>query len=863
MRQYRDWKRLLALMLALALAVMTPLQVSEVLAEEDEVIVEEPTAPEESETSTETVAESPTFEVLGISTLAGGDVPAAVRNDAETKQPVSQTSETDTENWPYKEDAGENAVWLHVVNGNFSGSYGGKEISTLPSVLVTLDEGRELPENVRDITVTRTNGEFVGWYTEAPTEKLQTPEGAGYSVWHTENTNGEKIEVGDVVPEGVNVLYAAFNDKETEAEDGDKLVEFYLDWNGINGQFGHCLTCTRSYNDGEVYFTPEDAVVQYLNFNDGVKSILDNTELNDEGKWKALQEIWADSEFNGYTFKGWSTEEKGLTDLIDQNTLITNGMTFYAQWEKGDESSEYFDRTDPVAGPLEAIRIVAGAGTDFLSGTLHASRHAEENSSFTLNLFYTPIGAEINEVIWKVAVSDSATPEAAFRPEKNAETAEVQAGTEDTVGAIKVKADGCSLTVTSMDKKEHVIVVSATAKGADGQVKKSLSDATLSFAHSWGEGKQEGTPTCTTGANVFYTCTSCGETKTTTIPALAHVYNKSNVGNNGSYTVTQTKKPTCTEEGENTYTYKCLRCGAEIEKPEVVKVPALGHDWSKTVEPVSCNKNEVIEVCTRDGCTARKTSLVPADNPSLHAWKETRTYHETCKSDYIYEQCEVCGKTRSYQKAADNPDRHSYAYESRMSIDCHQVAYTFKCVHCDATQVMLKKEENHIWGGWTTSTFWDKSTGMMKSERKRTCRRCSKSETEDLGSVGTGTAGEATVPAANSASAIQPVNDTGENAVAVAAAAQAAPSEAASEGKAGWQKSGKKKYYLDENGKKQTGWQTINGEKYYFGKNGVMKTGWQMIKGKKYYFGKDGVMRTGKQKIGKKTYKFSKNGVLK
>ncbi len=685
------------------------------------------------------------------------------------------------------------------------------------------------------------------------------------------------------IPDGANAVSEAEQDEQGESQTSNtKVVEFYLDWNGIDGLFGKCLTCTREFaEDATPMFTAEDAAVYGLNFKKAYEEEFDKKTPTE--RWAFLSEKWAEEPFNGYTFLGWSTVPTG-GELIKADTPVENGMSFYAYWTKGGESNETFQRVDPEAGPLEHIRIVAGAGTSFLSGTLHASKHATTGSSLAVNLFCTPVRADIRNVTWSVAVSNSVTPNVLFGSAKKAETVTVTAGETVTVGAVQVKAEGCSLTITSNDNNEHVITVSATAESSEGQQIASPTDATLSFAHSWDAGRVTKDADCVTKGSEEYSCTVCGVSKTVEIPALEHVYNKnknSNTAEKTYYKVETIKEPTCTEKGENKYTYYCLRCG-KGEKVESGPVPALGHAWSETVEtPASCNKNTTTRSCTR--CGLQEVSLVPAYNPGLHEWKETNRYHETCMSDIVYEQCEVCRETRSRTEAADNPDRHSYAFESRVSNDCYWVTYTFKCVHgCGSTQVTLKREENHNWGGWTTSASLDRTTGMMKRVRTRKCSRCGKEEKEDLGSI----AGEPkasveetekqterqteaqtetnhVVIDGNSAPVTQPMSYTAGNAVA-AAVAQAAPSTAtASEGKAGWKKSGKKKYYLTEDGKKKTGWQKIDGKKYYFGKDGVMKTGWQLIKGKKYYFGKNGVMRTGKQKIGKKTYNFGKNGVLK
>lgn len=915
----KRWKNLVALALVSTLVLTAPLQTG---ALEDVDFVDEEQVTEVEETglvdSEEDLTE-PTEPIVEVESVTTEKAPAQINAVAEGQDPVAQTIYPSSAPEEEGDFEGQPTVWLHAVNGNIawsgaedsSGLYDGMELID-GDVLVKLGDDRALPKNVSDcLSVTRTNGEFAGWYTEAPTEELQTS--GDYSVWKTVKENGTEIKPGDLVPEGVNVLYAVFSDKGAEESEG--VLEYYLDWNGIDGMFGHCLTCIRKYNAGEAKtnFTAEDAAVIGLNY----EARFDE-QFNVDDKWGALKEIWDKNTFNGYTFLGWSTDEPG-EHMVWADTPITNGMSFYAQWKKADgSSSKEFERVDPEAKPLKDIRIVAGEGTQFLSGTLHASTHAKEGASLAVNLFCTPVRTTVTGVSWTVKVSESVSSAAAvFLSGANSVTDDVKAGATKEINGVTVTAEGTTLKITNDDNKQRVITVSATAWGTEDSTASAPTEATLAFSHSWGAGVQDREPNCTEGATITYTCTvdGCGATKEEKIAPLEHLYNYNSTS--GAHCKVEVKKePTCTEEGDYKYTYTCLRCG-EAEVKVNRKIPALGHDWGEeTTMPASCNKDTVTKTCKR--CGTQEASLVPAYHPELHKWVETDRYHNTCMSDIVYEKCSVCGETRQRNEAANNPDRHSYAYDSSMRYDCHQVLYTFKCVHgCGSTQVMLKQEEGHDWGGWTVSTVWDKTTGGMKTVRTRECKRCDETETETIEQIAGGTAateaekdtpttekqseaqteaqketqpetqketqaqteteaqpetsvetvtetGAGTIAiAGNSVAVTQPVSYAAETAAAETAVQSAPAAETSEEQVGGLQKVGKKTYYIGEDGSKKTGWQTIDGKKYYFGKNGVMKTGWQTIKGKKYYFGKDGVMRTGKQKIGKKKYTFSKNGVLK
>lgn len=655
MRQHIRWRNLLAWILALVLVAAVPVQASEAVQ---------------------------------------GNTPQDTA-EAEADDPVEKA---DTQN---DYDKG---VWLHVVNGSFQ-----KEYAAQASVWVEFqDDTRNLPDEevMKQYIPNRTNGEFAGWYTEAPREVQQQVEAEDgkYSVWHTEEVCGELIRSGKEVPAGTTTLYAAFSDKESVG-DTDKLVTFYLDWNGINGLFDKCLTCTRAYQNGQVQFTAEDAAVFGLNY----RAEFDDVFKNASDKWAALKGLWETNQFDGYTFKGWSTDEKGQ-DMIWKDTPITDGMSIYAQWEKDGNSSENFDRTDPAAGPLEYIRFNSGV----LDSSLSASRHAKEGESITISAFCTPVRAEVKDITWDLKISEGMM---------SAKTVAVTENQPYEDGGLKVTASGLTLTITNVDGDVHGITIGVSAKSSEGKEVSAPAEATIGFVHTWDEGQTVEEADCTNGGKIHYICTTCGKEKDVITSPLEHVY-ENRVDSDECRRIL--RKPTCTEAGEKQLI--CLRCG--VYGP-VYSIPALGHAWDEGDSiPVSCNQNKVTKTCQREGCGVKETSLVPANNPQLHEWSETSRYHLSCMSDRVYERCDVCGTTRQRDEAASNPDCHAYAYESRMVVDCEQVMYTYRCVHgCGSKEVKLVKEENHVWGSWKTTRA---ATTVAPGELTRSCSRCGKKETRTI-----------------------------------------------------------------------------------------------------------------------------------
>ena len=79
----------------------------------------------------------------------------------------------------------------------------------------------------------------------------------------------------------------------------------------------------------------------------------------------------------------------------------------------------------------------------------------------------------------------------------------------------------------------------------------------------------------------------------------------------------------------------------------------------------------------------------------------------------------------------------------------------------------------------------------------------------------------------------------------------------------GWLKLADHTYYLDESGIMHTGWLELNGNVYYMGISGAMNIGWLELEDGKYYFGEDGILLTGWQEIDGNFYYLGETGVMK
>lgn len=172
-------------------------------------------------------------------------------------------------------------------------------------------------------------------------------------------------------------------------------------------------------------------------------------------------------------------------------------------------------------------------------------------------------------------------------------------------------------------------------------------------------------PTCTEAGEKTYTC-DCGDSYTETIDAKGHNYKDGECTDCGdkdpdhthSYTESITKEPTCTEEGEKTYT-----CGCGDSYTE--EIPAKGHNYkdgicsecgekdpdhkhsyteSITKEPTCTEAGEKTYTC---GCGDSYTEVIPA----------TGEHH------YVDGTCTDCGAVEDPYAVGSNQDLMYWYYK--------------------------------------------------------------------------------------------------------------------------------------------------------------------------------------------------------
>ena len=157
------------------------------------------------------------------------------------------------------------------------------------------------------------------------------------------------------------------------------------------------------------------------------------------------------------------------------------------------------------------------------------------------------------------------------------------------------------------------------------------SDTCYKTAHHFKETLRKAA-TCTQKGSVTETCSRCGETKTTELPALGHDFRE-----------TSRKATTCTQKGSVMET--CSRCG----ETKTTELPALGHDFKETSrKAVTCTqKGSVTVTCSRCGQT--KTTELPALG---HVYMAQVVEPTTSRGGYTLHTCIRCGDTWQDQQTA-------------------------------------------------------------------------------------------------------------------------------------------------------------------------------------------------------------------
>ena len=271
--------------------------------------------------------------------------------------------------------------------------------------------------------------------------------------------------------------------------------------------------------------------------------------------------------------------------------------------------------------------------------------------------------------------------------------------------------------------------------------------------HAWETTRKD--PTCTESGYIESTCTDCGATNYTTLPALGH-----------DYAISGTPA-SCTEHGYQVAV--CKRCGVRY----VEQTEPLGHNWSEwtiTKDATATEDGERVRTCLR--CGETETQLMPGPNHE-HTYVVTKIPATCTEPGYVDVRC-ACGDGDRYEDKSAPALGHDYTGDSSIiniqSPTCTEDGikqYTctrcgeihdeilpklghnweliagseipatcektgskeYKCGNCGDTKTVTEPSLGHAWGEWIVDT---PATTTAEGSKHRVCTRCGKEQTETI-----------------------------------------------------------------------------------------------------------------------------------
>ncbi len=238
--------------------------------------------------------------------------------------------------------------------------------------------------------------------------------------------------------------------------------------------------------------------------------------------------------------------------------------------------------------------------------------------------------------------------------------------------------------------------------------------------HQWDAGVVTKEPTCTAEGEKTYTCTLCNDTKTEAIPAREHQWGEGVV----------TKEPTCAAEGEKTYT--CTLCKTTktepIAKTEHTPVTIAG-------TPATCTTPGMTEgsECSVCGTILTAQEEIPALGHDFGEWHTVNT--ASCTASGSEERvCERCNYTETR-----NLDPTGHTWNSEPTVDKEPTctedgSQSIHCANCDATKdPQVIPALGHSWDEGVVTT---PATCTEAGEKTYTCSNCHETKTEPIPATG-------------------------------------------------------------------------------------------------------------------------------
>lgn len=240
------------------------------------------------------------------------------------------------------------------------------------------------------------------------------------------------------------------------------------------------------------------------------------------------------------------------------------------------------------------------------------------------------------------------------------------------------------------------------------------------ISHHWDQGTVSKEATCTEDGEKTYHCTDegCNKTWVETIPATGHQHTE----------VCNKKEATCEEDGYSGDTY-CKDCGQLISKGAMIK--ATGHSWDdgKVSEETTCKKAG-IKTYTCKNCGETKTVAIPKKE---HSFDEEKIQKKATCTEEGYTgdtYCTDCGELIQKGSATEKTD-HNWKVVSEEKATCEKDgSKTLVCEDCEETKTETLPATGHKYSSWKTVKAQSIYSGAVQ---ERICSACGKKETRIIG----------------------------------------------------------------------------------------------------------------------------------
>lgn len=238
------------------------------------------------------------------------------------------------------------------------------------------------------------------------------------------------------------------------------------------------------------------------------------------------------------------------------------------------------------------------------------------------------------------------------------------------------------------------------------------------IGHDWNKGEITKKATCTEAGEKTYTCKSCSNKKVEIVPETGHL----------EIEVRNKKEATCEQNGYTGDTC-CTVCGTVLEKGEVIS--ALGHNWNQgEITKEATETEEGIKTYTCRTCKKTETEVIPVKK---HNWdKGVIIKQPTCTEDgeRIY-TCTDAGCNKTYTEKVPAKGHQQTEIRHKKEATCEEDGYTGN-EYCTKCKELLKKGQTifALDHNWNDGEIVKEASCIESGEKVYTCARCKKTKVD-------------------------------------------------------------------------------------------------------------------------------------